>query len=206
MNNETNKPRGMTVRGFIAKTNTKAALSAGAFIQQYREYLTTGELADITSPIIKKLDDKEILPTPALQLIQAAAFGHMIALDTIKLEQIDAGAAPGSSKKWTAVIKNGKGQVCTRVTNDGDVEDLLKTFDLAQEGSRWVDRRLFDGASDWYGEIEGLGILTRVERSDAMARVLKTPKGATMHQRSQTTASLSFGVKAHQTRCSFSKG
>ena len=41
---DTKKPRSMTPKGFLAKTNTKAANSAKAFLDQYREWLTTGEL------------------------------------------------------------------------------------------------------------------------------------------------------------------
>lgn len=201
------KARTMTPKGFLHKTTTKAANSAGAFLAQYREYLTTGELAPVISPIIRRLDDKELLPTPALKLVQAAVMGHIIATDQAKTEEaIERANAPAAVKTWVAFIKDAKGNICTRVNNDGEEEELTKSFEHPQEADRWVDRRLFDGAPDWYGEVEGLGTHVHVERADAIARILKQPKGPAIHKKAVTTKTLGFGVKAHQTRASFSRG
>lgn len=200
------KSRTMTPKGFLHKTTTRAANSAGAFLAQYREYLTTGELAPIMTPIIRQVDEKLLMPTPALKLVQAAVMGHIIATDQAKAEEaIERANEPKAVKTWVACIKDAEGNVCTRMTNDGE-EDLLKSFEHPQEADRWVDRRLFDGAPDWYGEVEGLGTHVYVERADAIARVLKQPKGPAIHKKAVTTKTLGFGVKAHQTRASFSRG
>lgn len=199
--------RNMTPKGFLHKTTTKAANSAAAFLAQYREYLTTGELASVTSPILRKLDDKELLPTPALKMVAVAVMGHIIATDKAKAEEaIERATAPAATKTWVAVIKDSGGNVCTKLNSDGEEEDLLKSFEHPQEADRWVDRRLFDGASDWYGEVEGLGTLVTVSRADAIARILKQPKGPAIHQRGTSTKTLGFGVKAKQDRASFSRG
>lgn len=199
--------RNMTPKGFLHKTTTKAANSAAAFLNQYREYLTTGELAEVISPIIKKMDDKELLPSPALRMVQAAVMGHIVATDRAKAEQAMEAAEKGlTPKKWTATIYTGTGAIATRLNSEGDEEDLIKGFQHPADADRWADRRLFEGASDWYGEIQGLGTMIHIARDDAIARIMKKPKGPTTQHKSTTTTTLGFGVKAHQTRASFSRG
>jgi hypothetical protein len=204
--------RNMTPKGFLHKTTTKAANSAGAFLAQYREYLTTGELAPVMAPIIRKLDDQELLPTPALKLVQAAVMGHIIASDLAKTEEaIERASEPKATKTWTCRILDAKGElvhVNGARLEDGSYEQLPleQSFEHAQRADGWVDRRLFEGAPDWYGEVDGLGTHVHVERADSIARILKQPKGPAIHQKAVTTKTLGFGVKAHQTRASFSRG
>src|SRR5277367_643076 len=146
--------RKMTAKGFLAKTNTKAANSAGAFLAQYREWLTTGELADMASPILRKMDDKELMPTPALKLIAHAVMAHIIAVDQNKAEvAIEKAAEPSKPKPWMAQIQNAEGEVCTKLNTDGEEEELVKGFEHPQEADRWVDRRLFEGKPGWYGVV-----------------------------------------------------
>jgi hypothetical protein len=115
---------------------------------------------------------------------------------------------PGTQKPWLATIYNLKGEIQTRVTEKGEVEDLVKGFDKSQDADRWADRRLFDGASDWYGVVEHttLKVRTFINRQDAIARILKRPKGPTVHTKGTSTKTLGFGVKAKQDRASFSRG
>jgi hypothetical protein len=204
---ETKKTRAMSPKGFLHKTQTKAAHSAAAFLSAHREWLTSGETAAVTSPILHKLDLGELLPTPALQEIAVAVMGHIIATDRAKLEAaFEKANTPSAPKTWTATIYDADNVIQTRVTEDGEVEDLVKSFDHAADADRWVDRRLFDGASDWYGMVEGLGTMVGVSRADAMARILKKPKGPAIHQKAVTTKTLGFGVHAKQDRASFSRG
>jgi hypothetical protein len=204
------KERKMTPKGFLHKTTTKAANSAIAFLAQYREYLTTGELALKTSPIIAQVDAGELLPTPALKEIQYAVMTHIIESDTAKAEKsMDETARVGTRKPWRTTIYNAAGEVQTRVTEKGEVEDLIKGFDLGQRANEWADRRLFDGASDWYAMVEHTvlaNVQTRIERSDSIARILKQPKGPTIQQKGKSTKTLGFGVKAKETRVTFSRG
>lgn len=202
------KTRKMTAKGFLHKTTTKAANSAAAFIAQYREYLTTGELAPKTSHIINQVDLGQLLPTPALKEIQNAVMAHIIESDTKKQEQAELAAQePKTSKSWIATVYNAEGVVQSRIKDNGEEEDLIKGFDLSSDADRWCDRRLFDGASDWHAEVvnASLNLITRIERNDSIARILKKKKGPTMYVKGKSTKSLGFGVKAKQTRVTFSR-
>ena len=216
------KERKMTPKGFLAKTTTKAANSAWAFLSQYREYLTTGELKDKASPILVKLDsaraealsqmkDCEGLAKASLKEIQNAVMTHIIESDARKMEKVQEQAQePGSQTKkpWIATIYNADGEVQTRIKDNGDEEDLIKGFDLSQAADRWCDRRLFDGRSDWYAEVThaSLPIHTRIERQESIARILKQPKGPTVQVKGKSTKTLGFQHKAKDLRVFFSRG
>lgn len=202
------KQKIMSARGFLHKTTTKAANSAAAFLSQYREYLTTGELAPKTSHIINKVDLGQLLPTPALKEIQNAVMAHIIESDTKKQEQAELAAQePKTSKSWIATVYNAEGVVQSRIKDNGEEEDLIKGFDLSSDADRWCDRRLFDGSPDWHAEVvnASLNLITRIERNDSIARILKKKKGPTMYVKGKSTKSLGFGVKAKQTRVTFSR-
>ena len=210
---EEKKTRQMTPKGFLAKMNTKAANSAVAFIQQYRKFLTTGEVAEVTSPIIAKVDSGELLPTPAMNEIGFAIMSHIIQVDAAKMDAKLNGESKGGRvskpKNWVATVYDEKGVIQTRINAKGEVEDLIKGFDLGQDADRWAMRRLYEGASDWYAEvlhsfIPNVG--SRIERSDAIAFIDKKPKGPAIHQKGKSTKSLGFGTKVGQTRVTFSHG
>lgn len=205
------KERKMTPKGFLHKTTTKAANSAIAFLAQYRDYLTTGEVASATSPIIAKVDAGELLPTPALKEIQYAVMTHIIQADQTKMEQAAAGShsSGGTKKPWRTTVYDAAGNVQTRIKNDGEEEELIKGFDLSSDADRWADRRLFEGTHGWYAIVEHTvipNVSSRIERGDAMARILKQPKGPTVAVRGKSTKTLGFGVKAKESRASFSRG
>jgi hypothetical protein len=203
------KERKMTPKGFLHKTTTKAANSAIAFLAQYRAFLTTGELAERTSPIIAKVDAGELLPTPALKEIQYAVMTHIIEADAAKADKVVEPGQKGQTRKpWRASIYDASGVLQTRIKNDGEEEDLVKGFDLGQDADRWADRRLFEGTHGWYAIVEHTTIAnvsSRIERGDAMARMLKQPKGPAIQQKGKSTKTLGFGVKAKQTRVTFSR-
>ena len=206
------KERKMTPKGFLHKTTTKAANSAIAFLAQYRDYLTTGEVASATSPIIAKVDRGELLPTPALKEIQYAVMSHIIESDKAKADKAaegDSHTTGGTRKPWRATVYNAAGEVETRTKDNGEVEDLIKGCDLSSEADRWADRRLFEGTHGWYAIVEHTiipNISSRIERADAMARILKQPKGPTVAVRGKSTKTLGFGVKVKESRASFSRG
>ena len=207
MANET-KERKMSPKGFLAKTQTKAANSAIAFLAQYREYLVTGEVKDKTSPIIAKVDAGELLPTPALREIQYAVMTHIIEADSAKADKVaEGGAVKQTRKPWRTTIYDAAGVVQTKTNSKGEEEDLIQGFDLSQRASEWGDRRLFEGTHGWYAIVEHTvltNVSSRIERGDAMARVLRQPKGPAIHQKGKSTKTLGFGVKAKQTRVTFS--
>lgn len=202
----------MTERGFLHKASGK--IGAQAFIAQHRAWLETGDLASFTTPILRKLDAKEILPTPALEKLNEVVLGHMLAKETAKAEDAILNPKQATVKPWKATIFNAKGEVQTRTTEDGKVEELSKGFDNSNDADRWCDRRLFDGASDWFGVVTHTTIVTKsgeflstvIMRDDSIARILKQPKKPVMKPQAKSTNSLGFGVKCTNDRSVFSKG
>lgn len=211
---DTKKPRTMTPKGFLAKMNTKAAQSAIGFLAQYRDYLTTGEVSEATSAIVAKVDAGELLPTPAMQEIGYAVMTHIIQSDAAKMDAKLNGESKGGRvskpKNWVATVYDEKGVIQTRINAKGEVEDLIKGYDLGQDADRWAMRRLYEGASDWYAEVVHSfipNVGNRIDRSDAIAYIEKKPKGPAIHQKGKSTKSLGFGPgKVGQTRVTFSHG
>ena len=213
MSNDNKRP--MTPKMFLFKAGTKAANSAIAFIQSYRSFLETGELCEVTSPILARIDSREIMPTVGLEEIKAAVMAHSIRKNAEEAERklmasLDAESAGGSSKNWISTIFDSKGQVVL----DKDGKELSMSFDLASMADRWTDRKLFESASDTFGVIQsnrlfranGDPISTVVMRADAIARILKIKKGPMSKKTGSRDSALSFGVKAHQDHAHFSRG
>lgn len=210
------KIRVMSAKGFLHKSTTKAALSAAAFLQTHREWLTTGDLAIMTSPILAKVDSKELMPTPALEEIKVVVLNHMIASEIRKgEEQMEAREAGPTSnpKNWIATIFDSQGKIQTRINAKGEKEELKTSYEMMQEADRWCDRRLVEGASDWFGTVvhatmvspkTGDPISFTITRGDAMARQFAATKGPVMKAQSRSTGKLSFGVKVKEDRSRFS--
>ena len=207
------KERRMSPKGWLHKANGK--VSALAFLQTHRSWLETGEVSQFTSPIIAKLDSGELLPTPTLELIKSVVLGHILASDALKAEKsIEKASEPRVRKDYLATIRNSRGDICFRINDKGEEVLLQETFDKSSDADRWVDRRLFDGESDWYGIVQhtkmvdrhGHALATVILRMDAMARILKAPKGPVMKGTPKSAGRLSFGVKVKEDRARFSAG
>jgi len=206
--------RKMSPKGFLHKLNT-GSHSADGFLAQHRTWLETGDLASVVSPILLSLDAKEILPTPALASIAKLVLHHMMAEEVRKGEEaMDRQTRePGKTRPWMATIYNETGEVQLRKNAKGEEEELQQTFNLASDADRWADRRLFDGQDGWHAivshtsiTIKGEPLFTKVMRGDAIARILKKPRGSVNKSRPKSGGSLSFGVKAGTTRVKFSTG
>jgi hypothetical protein len=96
---------------------------------------------------------------------------------------------------------------------DGKEKELQETVNKASDADRWADRRLFEGQDGWHAivshtsiTIKGEPLFTKIVRGDAIARILKRPRGSVNKSRPKSTGSLSFGVSAKQSRASFSAG
>jgi hypothetical protein len=211
------KTRKMSPRGFLAKTNTKAALTVKSFLDSYREYLTTGEVSYSTKLIVEKLDNGEILPTPALNEIKAAVLAHILEVERIKaeesIENSSKNSSPGTKKHFQAkIIDAATGEVAQRVKDDGEVEELVKGFDLPQDAERWVDRRLFDGSPSWYGVVKHLTAKNKerdtdiINRDDSIARILKKPGKPVTKSPKFSSNQLGWGVKVRESAIRFSRG
>lgn len=211
------KERVMSPKGFLHKTTTKAAASASAFLAQYRDWLSTGEVAIVTAPILAKLDSKELLPTPALSEIINAVYTHMVVSEIRKGEEAMARREAGPQSKpknWIVTVYDSRGNIATRINAKGENEELTKSFDLGQEADRWADRRLVEGEPDCIAVVQHATILNRhgeplsqtILRGDAMARAFAASKGPVMRKTGGTTSSLSFRPKAHNDVSKFSHG
>jgi hypothetical protein len=206
------KKRNMSIKGWLHKASGK--ISATAFLVAHREWLLSGDLSPVTSPILVKLDNQEILPTAALTDLRSVLLGHMVAKEAAKAEDDLLNPKGGTKKPWLATIYDAKGNIQTRVKEDGSVEDLQKGFDKSSDADRWSDRKLFDAPCDCYAIVSHTSIVNKsgdllytvVMRDDAIARILKVERGPVMKAHSKTTDRLGFGTKVHNDRSVFSKG
>lgn len=203
------KKRVMGVKGFLAKANAK--VSADGFIAQHREWLVSGELAPIVTPILVKLDNREVFPTAALNEIREAAFNHLQKAATSKEPKAITAKAekePGTvrestPKNWCGMIINARGEV---------IEDM--SFNDASSADRWVDRRLVDAASDCHGEVmsasltlpSGKPLITLVNRDDAMARLFGRKIGPSTKSQKKSPGRLSGGMRVKESHSTFSGG
>lgn len=217
--------RKMSAKGFLHKaTSATARASALGFIKQHREYMLTGEIAAHTAPIIAKIDSGEIMPTPAMDLIKEAVFSHLMLESAAKAQKaltraIDAqesestGTREKTPKPNRASVLDEKGNVVTFKNDEGEDEDLSKSFDSYMAAERWLDRRLFDNPN-CTGEIAtlnhtdsgGLPRLFTVTRESAMARILKEPSKPVCKGSGKGGGGLGFGVKVRNDKATFSHG
>lgn len=195
----------MTPKRFFNKLNSKAAASALGFIEAHREYLANGELAEVTKPILERVESGELYPTPAIQELKQVIAGHIIVVEKAKadkaIERASSGVGRGPSKPFEAFILDNAGRIM--VDDEGD--DLKKTFEKPQEAERWVDRRLFDRPNTT-GEVLHYGSpWETITREDAIARILRKPKGMVMKRR-PNPGNLSGNMKVGGTKVAFSAG
>ena len=199
--------RKMRPRGLLQKANS-AKVGALAFIKAYREYLTTGELAYVTGPIVSKIDSGELYPTPGMEAIKIAVMAHIMLCDAIVAkDKLEKSNSPKTSKSFEACIRNGSGVMLYK--DNGNL--MRQTFDLPQRASEWVDRRLFEQSPDCYGEVIHLkahnpaNAIDIILRDDSIARILKTPLGPVC-KGNKSSDTLKFGVKIKPSKVTFSRG
>lgn len=198
--------RNMTEKGFLHKASGKAAVSAGAFLAQHREWLETGTLASLTAPILARLDAGEIMPTPALGEIRQAVISHMIAREIVKGQRAVEHTAKEPSKPYLAKVYDAAGNVCTRVGEDGEAKDLVQGFDLSQRAHDWCNRRLDEQEPGAYALITWQGTTMRIERDDAIYRLHGAHRAGPAMKRKPTSAALGWKMKAQGDHFHFSRG
>lgn len=207
------KVRAMTPKGFIKKS---ANVSALAFITAQRQWLESGELCELTSPVLARLDSGDILPTPCLETLRSIVMGYQLSKDT----RIAEAKADGNGRKgkkehdFIATIYNAVGVVQTRTNDQGEEVDLIQGFDSPSVASHWCDLRLISGGPDWFGIVIHCKMIdketeepmnTIVLRNDAIGRALRAKRGAVMAKKPQQS-SLSWGAKVKNFTCHFSHG
>jgi hypothetical protein len=193
--------RNISIQNFIKKANK--SVGAEGFLSQYREYLTTGEIAAITTPILAKIDTGNLNAKSGLEQITNAVFTHMMVNNLKKAEQTIAKANKTSSNKSVLA------KICSH--RGGTLSE--EYFDLHQEAERWVDNRLYEGYPGSYGEVIHTKILikgkpqtTTIKREESIGRILRKPKGAASKRVGAAAGSLGFGVKAKNSSSHFSRG
>lgn len=220
------KERVMTAKGFLHKAGTKAAASADAFIKAHRAWLETGTLAELTGPILAKVDSRELMPTPALEVLKEVVLGHMLAstINNAKIaiakadsgERTEAIASTSASKPWEATIYDADGNVVIKIHPETGKESTLEEkFAKPQDADGWVDRRLVQGSEGWFGVVvnhtlqskEGDSLSRTILRGDAMARTFGARKpNPVCKSNAKASGKLSFGVKSKPSVSKFSHG
>lgn len=209
--------RKMTPKGFLHKAGGKAAIAADSFLDAHRAWLETGELALFTTPILLKVDSRELMPTPALEQIKEVVLAHHLAEEIrISKEKMDRADEPTkTSKSYVATIYDSKtGEVVQEQNDKGKLVDLKQSFDDGTRAEGWTDRRLFDGAVSWFGVVEstklfrtdGTAFAATILRNDSIARILRKPKAPVLKAQKKSGGRLSFGVKCKESKSSFSRG
>lgn len=219
MNDKAKTPRVMTEKGFLHKSSI--AKSASAFLDAHREYLTTGAIAQFTSPIVARIDSKELMPTPGLTEIRNVVLAHMLAKDQLKGEaaMLKASEPSQSNKSYIATIYHADGTIATSKVMDpnsehyGEEKDLIQGFDMGQRANEWSFRRLFEQESDAYAEVVAVKLITangpmteRFTRDQAIEHLHPRKAGPVMQKKPTSTNKLGFGVKAKQDVAKFSRG
>lgn len=193
----------ITPKTFLKKINH--AKSAEGFLLQYREYMLTGDLHSITTPILIKIDSGELLPAPAMDELASAVYAHIIAGEKLAFEASlnkESDSESVSNKPVLGAIFDRKGE---------EVES--KSFNLGQDALRWVDRHLIAQSPDCVGKvthhkvlIKGLPMEEIVTREDAYLRLFPKKKSPFMKRSPTSVSSLTGRMKVHQSRASFSHG
>lgn len=199
---EDKKIRNMSIKGFLHKA--KGQVNAREFLTTHKQFLLVNVCA--SAPVLSDMENGLILPTPALEKVRGFAFQAFLDGEIAKAEKMN---EPRESKTMDHVVTiyDASGKVLTRIDEDGDEKELVKGFDLGQRGSEWADRRLFEQESGAYAIIvHAVGSPSRIERDDAIARIFKKGPGQSCRKNAKAPGRLSFGVKAVQSRASFSGG
>jgi hypothetical protein len=213
------KVRVMTAKGFLHRSST--AKSAIAFLSAHRDFLTTGELAQFTSPIVARIDEGSLMPTPGLSEVRNVVLAHMLAKETLRGEAalLRASEPSKSNKAYVATIYHANGEIITRKNEDinsenyGQEKELIQGFELGQRANEWADRRLFEQESDAYAEVIAVKLVTEhgpmvsiIKRDEAIERLFPRKVGPVMHKKPMSTSKLGFGVKAGNDIAKFSRG
>ena len=209
-------PKAMTPKMFLHRAST-TKLSAEGFLNQHKEFLLTGDLAELAAPVLIKVENKSLYPTPALDVIRGIVLSHLLAEQVWKDERAQERKGERESKatpkNWLASIYTKDGEIATRINAKGEVEDLQEGFHTSSQADGWVDRRLFDGASDWTGEVHHTSVVVngepfgwKVDRSTSISRTLKRPAPTATKNMAKKTSALGWGVKSSPSVSKFSRG
>lgn len=219
----------LTPRMFIQKANGK--ISALAFLDKHREYLTTGIFEGVCDQIFQDLDDKKIYPFDALPLIKNKVFNKMLSLealeheakmqariqkkelqDKIKFEKESEPKEEREEKAHQVIIYDGNNNVIETFRNNNSYP-LKMNFDRSFDAECWAIRKLIHGGVDWYAQItsikmldkNGLPLVMKIDRKAAFSSSFRPINGPAM-KKQKSSGRLGNVAKAIQTKCNFSRG
>lgn len=216
------KKRNQTIKGFIHKASGK--VSAIAFLEAQKEFLSSAELAPITSPILSKVDLGEIMPSAAVTELTQALFRFSNEQNELAIKGKPVASVTGIkvskprvSRKLaahTATVYEADGSIAKHLNAQKELVETVKDFDLSQDAEGWSLRRLFDAAPHTYAVIvshrlkhsDGTCFTLRIERGEALSRLLKAKGSPVLKAAPKGNGKLGFGVKAKQSRATFSGG
>jgi hypothetical protein len=172
--------------------------------------METGEMASVISPILARIDKRELFPTPGLKEIQNAVLSHHLTMEAQKQEilqtkRVQIVNTPKPAKNYLAKVFDSKGnQLYDPTYHQHDTD-----------GIRWIDRRLIKESPGSYGELTneaihdeaGEPLLLYIHRDDSMARLFKRKKGPVVErQRTGMNKPFTWYARAKQDKQSFSRG
>jgi hypothetical protein len=209
--------RKMTIKRFIHAAST-SKVSPITLIAANQEFLSSDELSDITGPILARIQNGDVLPTPGMNELCQALFAYSLVQKVKQAEKdLEKESNPGkgraTTKAYSATVYNEKHEVCQRINEKGNAVNITANFDLSSEADSWADRRLIEGASDWYAVIvsntmtgkDGLPLSLTITRDDAFARIYKQGRSAVCKGPAKSS-SLKWVGKAKQDHAKFSRG
>lgn len=209
----------MTPKRFVnyklsGKTTAEGFLSAHWEFLQGQSYL---------SDILGAYERRELLPTPTVQMCQAAVLSHIVEAAVSK-----APSPKGESVGSTKVIRRTKGGEAAQpeaVAARYEITMYYKKYNRdrtcsivqgdtfpansGQEAMRIADRKLADQGDAVYATITNTfdrPITINVNRDDAIARLYGQRKGPSTRNTYSGGGSIGFGMKAKNDRSYFSRG
>lgn len=200
----------ISIKSFINKANSpklNTNPTVAGFLNKYREFLTSGELTNLTAPFISQVDAGELEPISALNSITDAVFNHMLALADANHGRV---SKPKAKKRAPSVPKN---YLAVAYYESGEI---FKSDDFAfpQEAERACERWLIAAGPNAKGIVEstrmkdrhGNPLRTYISRTDAFASNYKKKRSPIMRGRPKSSGGLRFGVKTNPSYSHFSKG
>lgn len=180
----------MNHKQFLVKSGS-AKVSAMAFIQSAREFLCTGELSQLTQPILSKVDSREVMPTPALDELRQIVYNHMLLQAQVKV----------NSPKQVQATKN---YLASVYDSEGELLES-KYFDSSVSAESWIDNQIVESVDD-YGVItcSHTNIEIKVNRLDSIRRKW-CDKGSPIMSKKGTSHSWK-NMKVGNTKVHFSHG
>lgn len=213
------KKRQMSPNGFfnrLVKVQKKNQ-SAEGFLKQHREFILTGELFKITTPVLIKFDAGLADPKSTIEDLTQVVFDFIREEEQKEFLRQKEKIEAGEKKKniYASVIArildhNGNPVVMVK---DGKELDSEKGFALGQDAERWVDRRLvFDAEPGCFGEIvhprvilKGEPMKSVVSREESFARLHGGgKKGPVMKRTPRSVSRLTSVMRVKESRATFS--